>query len=45
MDFDDVDLEKLSIYVKELYFLFCFDIEENDIDFSDLVMMYYCLYE
>ncbi len=45
VDFDDVDLEKLSIYAKELYPLLRFDIEENDIDLSDLAMTHYRLHE
>ncbi len=45
VDFDDIDLEKLSIYAKELYPLLRFDIEENEIDLSDLAMTHYRLHE
>ncbi len=45
VDFEDFDLEKLSIYAKHLHPLLRFDILENQIDLSDVVMTHYRLHE
>ena len=45
VDFDDFDLEKLSIYAKHLHPLLRFDILEDDIDLSDVAMTHYRLHE
>jgi type I restriction enzyme R subunit len=45
VDFDDLDLEKLSIFAKHLYPLLRFDIVENEVDLTDVVMTHYRLHE
>ena len=45
VDFDDFDLEKLSIYAKHLHPLLRFDVLEDDIDLSDVAMTHYRLHE
>ncbi|PKG86300.1 restriction endonuclease subunit R [Colwellia sp. 75C3] len=45
VDFDDFDLEKLSIFAKHLHPLLRFDVLEDDIDLSDVAMTHYRLHE
>ncbi|BDX01731.1 type I restriction-modification system, restriction (R) subunit [Marinomonas pontica] len=45
VNFDDIELEKLSIFAKHLHPLLRLDIEENDVDLSDVVMTHYRLHE
>jgi type I restriction enzyme, R subunit len=45
VDFDDFDLEKLSIYAKHLHPLLRFDVLQDDIDLSDVAMTHYRLHE
>ena len=45
VDFEDFDLEKLSIYAKHLHPLLRFDALEDDIDLSDVAMTHYRLHE
>ena len=45
VDFDDLDLEKLSIFAKHLYPLLRLDISEDEIDLSDVAMTHYRLHE
>ena len=45
VDFEDYDLEKLSIYAKHLQPLLRFDVLEDDIDLSDVAMTHYRLHE
>ncbi|UAA37734.1 type I restriction endonuclease subunit R [Paraneptunicella aestuarii] len=45
VNFDDYELEKLSIFAKHLYPLLRLDVVEDDIDLSDVVMTHYRLHE
>ncbi|MCU8037336.1 DEAD/DEAH box helicase family protein [Shewanella sp. SM69] len=45
VDFNDYDLEKLSIFAKHLHPLLRFDMLEDDVDLSDVVMTHYRLHE
>ena len=45
VDFEDYDLEKLSIYAKHLHPLLRFDVLQDDIDLSDVAMTHYRLHE
>lgn len=45
VNFDDYELEKLSIFAKHLYPLLRFDVMEDQIDLSDVVMTHYRLHE
>ncbi|OUR60253.1 restriction endonuclease subunit R [Colwellia sp. 39_35_sub15_T18] len=45
VDFDDYDLEKLSIYAKHLHPLLRFEVLQDDIDLSDVAMTHYRLHE
>jgi type I restriction enzyme R subunit len=45
VDFDDFDLEKLSIFAKHLHPLLRFDVLQDDIDLSDIAMTHYRLHE
>lgn len=45
VDFDDVDLEKLSIFAKHLYPLLRLDAWEDDIDLTDVMMTHYRLHQ
>lgn len=45
VDFDDCELEKLSIYAKHLYPLLRLDATEENVDLSDVVMTHYRLHE
>jgi type I restriction enzyme R subunit len=45
VDFDDFDLEKLSIFAKHLHPLLRFDVLQDDIDLSDVAMTHYRLHE
>ncbi|WP_196140646.1 type I restriction endonuclease subunit R [Aliikangiella sp. G2MR2-5] len=45
VDFDDFDLEKLSIYAKHLYPLLRLDTLQDNIDLSDIAMTHYRLHE
>lgn len=45
VNFDDYDLEKLSIFAKHLYPLLRLDVVEDEIDLSDVVMTHYRLHE
>ena len=45
VNFDDYELEKLSIYAKHLYPLLRLDVVEDEIDSSDVVMPHYRLHE
>ena len=45
VDFEDYDLEKLSIFAKHLHPLLRFDVLQEDIDLSDVAMTHYRLHE
>ena len=45
VDFDDIELEKLSIYAKHLHPLLRIDSLQDDIDLSDVAMTHYRLHE
>ncbi|RLV58243.1 type I restriction endonuclease subunit R [Parashewanella curva] len=45
VNFDDYELEKLSIFAKHLYPLLRLDVVEDDIDLSEVVMTHYRLHE
>ena len=45
VDFEDYDLEKLSIFAKHLHPLLRFDVLQDDIDLSDVAMTHYRLHE
>ncbi|GAB2997886.1 type I restriction endonuclease subunit R [Psychrosphaera aestuarii] len=45
VDFDDIELEKLSIYAKHLHPLLRIDALQDDIDLSDVAMTHYRLHE
>lgn len=45
VDFNDFELEKLSVYAKHLYPLLRLDVIEDEIDLSDVVMTHYRLHE
>ncbi|CAM2792312.1 Type I restriction endonuclease subunit R [Vibrio rarus] len=45
VNFDDYDLEKLSIFAKHLHPLLRLDLVEDDVDLSDVVMTHYRLHE
>lgn len=45
VNFDDFDLEKLSIFAKHLHPLLRLDIIEDNVDLSDVVMTHYRLHE
>ncbi|NOH70240.1 type I restriction endonuclease subunit R [Vibrio pectenicida] len=45
VNFDDYELEKLSIFAKHLHPLLRLDIIEDDVDLSDVVMTHYRLHE
>jgi len=45
VNFDDYELEKLSIFAKHLHPLLRLDIVEDDVDLSDVVMTHYRLHE
>ena len=45
VDFDDFDLEKLSIFAKHLHPLLRIDALQDDIDLSDVAMTHYRLHE
>ncbi|MGL1958321.1 MAG: DEAD/DEAH box helicase family protein [Colwellia sp.] len=45
VDFDDFDLEKLSIFAKHLHPLLRFDVLQDEIDLSDVAMTHYRLHE
>ena len=45
VNFDDLELEKLSIFAKHLYPLLRLDVVEDEIDLSDVVMTHYRLHE
>ncbi|MGL6175976.1 MAG: type I restriction enzyme subunit R domain-containing protein, partial [Vibrionaceae bacterium] len=45
VNFDDYELEKLSIFAKHLYPLLRLDVVEDEIDLSDVVMTHYRLHE
>ena len=45
VNFDDFELEKLSIFAKHLHPLLRLDIVEDDVDLSDVVMTHYRLHE
>ncbi|PNH81113.1 restriction endonuclease subunit R [Vibrio diazotrophicus] len=45
VDFNDYDLEKLSVFAKNLYPLLRLDVIDDDIDLSDVVMTHYRLHE
>ncbi len=45
VDFNDYELEKLSIFAKHLHPLLRLDIVEEDVDLSDVVMTHYRLHE
>lgn len=45
VDFNDYELEKLSIFAKHLHPLLRFDIMDDNIDLSDVVMTHYRLHE
>jgi type I restriction enzyme R subunit len=45
VNFDDFELEKLSIFAKHLHPLLRFDVMEDDVDLSDVVMTHYRLHE
>lgn len=45
VDFDDYDLEKLSIFAKHLHPLLRFDVMDDEIDLTDVVMTHYRLHE
>ncbi|MAC46768.1 MAG: restriction endonuclease subunit R [Oceanospirillum sp.] len=45
VDFNDFELEKLSIYAKHLHPLLRLDVVDDDVDLSDVVMTHYRLHE
>jgi len=45
VDFEDYDLEKLSIFAKQLHLLLRLDVLQEDIDLSDVAMTHYRLHE
>ncbi|WP_298441409.1 DEAD/DEAH box helicase family protein [uncultured Ferrimonas sp.] len=45
VDFDDFDLEKLSIYAKHLYPLLRLEVVEDEINLSEVAMTHYRLHE
>ncbi|PMM44933.1 type I restriction endonuclease subunit R [Vibrio breoganii] len=45
VDFDDFELEKLSVFAKHLHPLLRLDVVEDDVDLSDVVMTHYRLHE
>jgi len=45
VDFEDYDLEKLSIFAKHLHPLLRLDVLQDDIDLSDVAMTHYRLHE
>ncbi|GHB67746.1 type I restriction-modification system, restriction (R) subunit [Psychrosphaera saromensis] len=45
VDFDDYDLEKLSIFAKHLHPLLRYDVLQDDIDLSDVAMTHFRLHE
>ncbi|MGI2169642.1 type I restriction endonuclease subunit R [Shewanella sp. MF05960] len=45
VDFNDYELEKLSIFAKHLHPLLRFDVMEDDIDLTDIAMTHYRLHE
>lgn len=45
VNFEDYELEKLSIFAKYLYPLLRFDLVEEEVDLSDVVMTHYRLHE
>lgn len=45
VDFNDFDLEKLSLFAKVLHPLLRLDVIEDDVDLSDVVMTHYRLHE
>ena len=45
VNFEDYELEKLSIYAKYLYPLLRLDVVEDEVDLSDVVMTHYRLHE
>ena len=45
VNFEDYELEKLSIFAKHLYPLLRLDVVEDDVDLSDVVMTHYRLHE
>lgn len=45
VDFNDVELEKLSVFAKHLHPLLRLDVMEDDVDLSDVVMTHYRLHE
>lgn len=45
VDFDDFELEKLSVFAKHLHPLLRLDAVEDDVDLSDVVMTHYRLHE
>ncbi|WP_411993382.1 type I restriction endonuclease subunit R [Agarivorans sp. DSG3-1] len=45
VNFDDYELEKLSLFAKHLHPLLRLDIVEDDVDLSDVVMTHYRLHE
>ena len=45
VNFDDYELEKLSIFAKHLHPLLRLDIVEDDVDLTDVVMTHYRLHE
>mgnify|MGYP000692876000 CR=1 FL=1 len=45
VDFDDIELEKLSVFAKHLHPLLRFDLIEDEIDLTDVVMTHYRLHE
>jgi len=45
VNFDDLELEKLSLFAKHLHPLLRLDIVEDDVDLTDVVMTHYRLHE
>ncbi|WP_019613511.1 type I restriction endonuclease subunit R [Psychromonas ossibalaenae] len=45
VDFNDMELEKMSIFAKHLHPLLRLDVIEDDVDLSDVVMTHYRLHE
>ena len=45
VDFNDTDLEKLSVFAKNLHPLLRMDVIEDDVDLTDVVMTHYRLHE
>ncbi|WP_198341847.1 hypothetical protein [Oceanisphaera avium] len=45
VDFNDLELEKLSIFAKHLYLILRLDLTEQGVDLSDVVMTHYRLHE